>query len=84
MRGWGRRTLMPPLPRSLLTWSGVWATLIKPVLHHNIMLRNRVRARPPIARAPDHIVGMLTSGGAPICIAGRRCSAAPTCDAPCG
>ena len=50
MRGWVRSTLMPRLPRSLLTWSGVWATVIKPVLHHNIMLRNRVSA--PFTQGP--------------------------------
>ena len=49
MGGWVRRTPMPTLPRPLLTWSSVWATIIRPVVHHNIMLRNQVHRLMPHA-----------------------------------
>lgn len=58
MGGWVRRTLMPALPRPLLTWSSVWATIIKPVVHHNIMLRNQAS---PSLHA-DRVQCVLTCG----------------------
>lgn len=43
MGGWVRHMLTRSLPQPLLRWSSIWYTVIKPVVHHNIMLRNRVR-----------------------------------------
>ena len=42
MGGWVRHMLTTSLPQPLLRWSSIWYTVIKPVVHHNVMLRNRV------------------------------------------
>lgn len=43
MGGWVGHMLTTGLPQPLLRYSSIWHTVIKPVVHHNIMLRNRVR-----------------------------------------
>ena len=42
MGGWTRNSLATGLPQPLLRWSSLWHSVIRPVVHHNIMLRNRV------------------------------------------
>ncbi len=45
MGGWTRNSLATGLPQPLLRWSSLWHSVIRPVVHHNIMLRNRVPLR---------------------------------------
>ena len=42
MGGWTSNSLATGLPQPLLRWSSLWHSVIRPVVHHNIMLRNRV------------------------------------------
>ena len=49
MGGWTSNSLSTRLPQPLLRWSALWHSVIRPVVHHNLMLRNRV---PPPALTP--------------------------------
>ena len=40
----GGYILATSLPQPLLRWSSLWHSVIRPVVHHNVMLRNRVQA----------------------------------------
>ena len=51
MGGWTSNSLSTRLPQPLLRWSALWHSVIRPVVHHNLMLRNRV---PPPALTPAH------------------------------
>lgn len=42
MGGWTHNSLATSLPQPLLRWSSLWHSVIRPVVHHNVMLRNRV------------------------------------------
>lgn len=42
MGGWTSNSLSTRLPQPLLRWSALWHSVIRPVVHHNLMLRNRV------------------------------------------
>ena len=42
MGGWTRNSLAASLPQPLLRWSSLWASVIRPVVHQHVMLRNRV------------------------------------------
>ncbi|EIE22257.1 DUF1336-domain-containing protein [Coccomyxa subellipsoidea C-169] len=50
MGGWVRHMLTTSLPQPLLRWSSIWYTVIKPVVHHNVMLRNRAEAERFVTR----------------------------------
>ena len=54
MGGWTRNSLATSLPQPLLRWSSLWHSVIRPVVHHNVMLRNRVP--PPHAPRAVHVV----------------------------
>lgn len=57
-----RNSLGTSLPQPLLRWSSLWHSVIRPVVHHNIMLRNRVPSRS--LPECDHATGLLVAGGA--------------------
>ncbi|CAK0780512.1 hypothetical protein CVIRNUC_005077 [Coccomyxa viridis] len=50
MGGWTSNSLSTRLPQPLLRWSALWHSVIRPVVHHNLMLRNRAEAERFVTR----------------------------------